>query len=378
MSFGYREDFLNAYEAFWAPGVRIVRPLRNDISPLWKQDNFRMGGHNERVARSNNGLHWDAPGSRMPDDLYKTIEPGLRLASMFLDYSRHFYMKVLRAKEIQVTGINVVDRRGLLQNRRMLQCLEPAWAASQEDENAYDATIEEISSYYRLYCGEPAKTITPDMEVHGMCSHSTTPSFWIFNYICNDYFAEFATIRFRQSSAQQRSRLLFHFAQCISHELAHAFMHKRREPELVRNATQGLNLPYEPEPLFHPDDTIGELGHAWERWLFGGTPEPTSDPVDLKAFALRWCPPMPVPRPTNPLFLDFPFKEYIIHASTMARFFSTTAWEKHKLHDDAGGQAFTVELTPIRGLFGNVEDKEGDHYDRNYRRRLDAVYHARN
>jgi hypothetical protein len=88
MSFGYRHDVLNEYEAFWASGSKTVRPLKNDIHPLWKQDNFRMDGHNEQLARCPNGLHWDGPKSRMPDDLYKSIEPALRLASMFLGRSR--------------------------------------------------------------------------------------------------------------------------------------------------------------------------------------------------------------------------------------------------------------------------------------------------
>jgi hypothetical protein len=59
----------------------------------------------------------------MADDLYKTIELALRVASFFFDHSRIFYMKVFRAKGVQVSGVNVKMREGLLKDRAMLPCL---------------------------------------------------------------------------------------------------------------------------------------------------------------------------------------------------------------------------------------------------------------
>lgn len=365
MSFGYRHDMLNAYEAFWAPRTKTVSPLKNDIHPLWKQDNFRMGSRREMVERCVFGLDWDDASSRMPDDLYKTIEPALRLASMFLAYSRPFYMMILRANEVPVKGINVLVREGLLQNRTMLQCLDPNWLPRPEDEKAYDEAIGEIAGDFRLYCGDNSSTIFPDSLVYAATNHASSPRFWIYNFFASDYFEEFASSRFRHISVQQRHRLLFQFTITLLHELAHVMLRKRRQNDVF--------LQYEPEPLFEPNDVTAELGHAWETWAFGGTMYPTGFPVDMRNFGLRWCPWLWAMNPSNTTCLDYPYGEFVIHASTMSRFFSTTGWDKHK----NGVQPLAVELTPLRALYGNVEDKKGDDYAANYQYRLECVHRGR-
>ena len=96
----------------------------------------------------------------MPDVLDKTIQPALRLASMFLGHSRPFFMKILRANEIQVRGVNVVVRDNLLKNRKLPQCLDPEWVPTFEDEKAYDQALGEITGDFRLYCGENSTSIT--------------------------------------------------------------------------------------------------------------------------------------------------------------------------------------------------------------------------
>lgn len=339
-----------------------------------------MGGHGEQKARSMWGLHWDDPQSRMPDDLYKTIEPALRLASMFLAYSRQFFMMILRADQVPVKGVNVLRRTGLLENRTWLQCLDPAWLPTPEDERLYDRAMAEIASDFRLYCGEGYKTIYPTNEVYAATTHSIHPRFWIFNFFAHEYFVEFTSSRFRHTSVQQRYRLLFQFAATLLHELAHVMLRKRREDETVFQLT--MNIRPDPEPLFEPTDPTAELGHAWESWAFGGTMYPTGYPTDMRTFGLRYCPWLWPLQAENLLCVDFPSSEFIIHAACMTKFFSTAGWERHG-HGHGHGhdhdhelqqQALTVELTPLRALHGNVEDKRGDAYARSYWLRLEHVH----
>jgi hypothetical protein len=371
MSFGYRHDILDAHQAFWAPGAKTVKPLRNEIHPLWKQDRFRMGGHKECIARSKIGLHWDAPDTRMPDELYKTIEPALRLASTLMAHSRYFYMKILRAKDVQVKGVNVMVRKGVLNGRKMLQCLDPAWTPTQEDEEAYDAAIKEITGPFRLYCGEGFKTMIPNLTAHAATCNRHLPSYWVYNYFCREYFDEFASAGFRHKSILQRQRLLFHFTTVLLHELAHVFNHKRREAEMIRIAvTRGS---FEPEPLFEPEDNTVELGLAWETWAFGGRVDTTGKPVDFKTFGFIWSPGIREPNPADRACLDFPYLEFIIHASTLPNFFSTAGWEKHR----NGSQPLQLTLTPLRALYGNVEDKKDDTYAANFRYRLERMHVGR-
>ncbi len=368
MSFGYRHDVLNEYGAFWASGAKTIRPLKNDIHPLWKQDKFRMGGYAELQARCEKGLQWDEPGSAMPDNLYKTIEPALRLASMFVGQSRQFFMMILRAKEVPVKGINVLVREGLLKDRMALQCLDPTWIPSAEDERAFDEAIEEIAGYFRIYCGEDSRTIMPGNLVFASTSTSIQPSTWIYNFFSRDYFEEFTSSRFRHGSVQQRHRLLFLFTVTLLHELAHVMLRKKRAHDAVRQVMMRSLI--NPEPLFTPEDVTAELGHAWETWAFGGTMYPTGYPLDLRTFGLRWYPWLWPLHAENTLCLDYPYGEFIIHASSMSKFFSSAGWEGHR--NDV--QPLVVELTPLRALSGNVEDKTDDDYDRDFRSRLEYVY----
>lgn len=223
----------------------------------------------------------------MPDDLYKTIQPALRLASMFFGYSRYFYMMILRAREIHAPGINVLVRDGLLTNRTILQCLDPTGLPSREDEDAYVAAIREIAEYFRLYCAEDYRTIIPNNLVYAATNNAMAP-FWIYNLFNREYFDESASSRFSHGSVQQRHRLLFHFAMTLLHELAHVVLRKRRQNDLVRHVRMGSLM--DPEPLFEPHHVTAELGHAWETWAFGGTMYPTGFPVDVRSFGLRWSP----------------------------------------------------------------------------------------
>lgn len=145
---------LDSYGAFWALGTKTSKPLKNTVHPLWKQDNYRMGGYTELDARCRIGLHLDDPGSRIPDGLYKTVEPVFRLASVLLAYFRQFYTKMRRAEEVPVKGVNVLISEGNLRGRNMLQCLDPTWHTNPEDETAYGKAVEEIAGHFRLYCGQ--------------------------------------------------------------------------------------------------------------------------------------------------------------------------------------------------------------------------------
>jgi hypothetical protein len=368
MSFAYRHGTLNEHEAFWAPGAKTVRPLKNDIHSLWKQDNFRMGGRGEFRARCMQGLQWDDPRSRMPTDTYKVIEPALRLASMFLGHSRQFFMMILRAKEVQVKGVNVVVRDGLLTNRAWLQCLDPMWRPNSDDEKAYDEAVGQIARDFRIYCAEDSKTIIPGSSVYAATSCSATPSFWNYNYLSREFFDEFSSSRFKHGSVQQHHRLLFLFAVVLLHELAHVMLHKKVEADFMRRMIVGG--PCEPEPLFQPTDVTPELGHAWEHWAFGGMINPTGSPGDMRGFGLRWFPWLWARDPRNKLCLDYPYSEFIVHASTMSRFFSTTGWDNHRNES----KSLLVELTPLRALCGHVEDEEANGYDGFFRRRLEHVY----
>jgi hypothetical protein len=247
------------------------------------------------------------------------------------------------------------------------------WLASAEDDEAYDEAIRDVVGYFRLYCGETFTTISrgSNRVLFASTSTSMTPKSWLRNYLAREYFEEFSTTRFKQASVQQRHRLLFQFAMILAHELAHVVGFKRCETDLIQRLANGL--PVEPEVLFEPTDVTSELGHAWESWAFGGTMFPTGQPLDVRGFGLRWYPWLWPGRGDNLYCLDFPCGEFIVHASTMSKFFSTTGWQKHA-NDD---QPLVVELTPLRAFSGFVEDRKDDDYAKAFRLRLHFMHHGR-
>jgi hypothetical protein len=372
MSFGYRSDFLNAYEAFWTPGIVNARPLKNEIHPLWQQKHFRMGSMKELIARCYYGLDWDAPGTQMPDDLYKTIEPALRLATRLLAQSQPFFVRVYRANIIKIKGAKVLVRKGHLQGLKRLDALDPSWVPSPEDDVVFDRALKEIVSSFRLYCGEEAWTILPGSLVYAATNHQVIPKFWIYNFFSRQYFNEFASSRFKSTSAQMRHRLLFQFAMTLLHEFAHVVCRKRRESELIELERQGIKT--FPEPLYEFDDVDSELGQAWETWYFGGTLYPTGFPIDFGNFGLRWQPWEWSLNERNIACMDYVYAEHVVHAASMSRLFSHTEWEKSKY----GGPPLTVQLTALRAMYGVVEDRKGDNYDGNYRARLEFMHLGQN
>lgn len=361
MSFAYRPDLLEEYEASRAPDTESTPALQNDIHPLWKQDHFRMGGRVEYEARSLNGLQWDDPQSRMPDALYQTIQPALRLASMFLSHSRPFFLKVLRANEIDVIGVNVVARGGLLEDRQLLRCLDPEWVPSSDDETAYDQALGEIAEHFRAYCGDSTTSMIPGSFVWAMGSCTATPPIWSRIFLASELFDCFSSSRYHQFPMATRQRLLYFMACLMLHELAHVIGLKKKENYAIRNHV---------EPLFEPTDVTPELGHAWEIWFFAGFKNTIGSGLELKRFALHWHSSSRTPGTDDVYCIDCPYKNHLMRASAISRFFSTAGWEKHR----DGSHPLTVELVPVRSLTCLLEEKRDENYHDNFRQRLEQVH----
>lgn len=119
MQYAQNSEDLEANLVLGESGYPGVSNLDNAIHPIWKRENFRVGNIKEQVKmlKMNDGL-WDRHPLPLDQKTYQRMEPGLRLASLFLERSGPFFSQLMHGT-LQPAQLRRLQPYGQLNQWRM-------------------------------------------------------------------------------------------------------------------------------------------------------------------------------------------------------------------------------------------------------------------
>jgi len=234
---------------------------RKSIVQILRQANFSKLSLVEGLERPLET--WLTDLQFMIDDLfYDRIRPALILASMFIRNSSTFFDEIWN-HEIHLEGNESYYNHDL--------------DTSPEQEQDWVEEILGNISNFQVFTGEHKDEVDGHATLHyGQHPESgtnTSPDAYDKVRTCalqlNSQFYKFFTHpSYNKWSTETIQRTLFILATTITHEIAHLCYRFKWHKELGTEKA----APQE-EPLYEKTDPSAELGFAWERWAFGGTPD---------------------------------------------------------------------------------------------------------
>ncbi|KEF55720.1 uncharacterized protein A1O9_08470 [Exophiala aquamarina CBS 119918] len=186
------------------------------------------------------------------DDLfYKRIRPALVLASRFIWNSADFFDNTWN-HEIHSEGNKIYS----------IHDLETSYEQKHNWISKVLGNINEHDGHATLHYGQHTENGTN-------ISHDAYDKVRMCALQLNHQFHKFFTHpSYNKWSTETVQRTLYILATTIPHEIVHLCYRFRWQRELGT----GMAAPQE-EPLYKKSDPTAELGLAWKRWAFGGTPD---------------------------------------------------------------------------------------------------------
>ena len=325
--------------------------LDNDIHPIWKRDNFRVGDIDEqvRMMKMNDGS-WDRNVARIDDNIYRRLEHSLRLATLLLQESGPFFSQLLYG-ELQALRVRRLHPHGEFGEWRMRsvnvvsnpQYSAPVVAAQ------LSAFAEDVADTSRIYFSSQEKVrdvwgeTQPTLDER--CRYAMGIGSILTSVIC--------TPLWHKVSDQTRRFYSFQLALTLVHELAHVAWRCRRWEHLLGNPDD-----VHEEPILSPSEEQVELGQSWENWFFGGELRP----IDAQEDPPRWLGYAYAPftldtaNQDSLVYRDCRYGGHAVTAQSINQFFQAKPWADHK----DGTSPFQIHQTPVSSTTTESADADID------------------
>lgn len=348
MQYAYHPEDLEANLVLGEPGYQGICNLDNDIHPIWRRENFRVGDIEEEITLlGTNDPSWDRNALPLEPNIYQRIKPGLRLASLFLQQSGPFFSHVLYGtlQPRQVRRLHPFGEVDQWRNRWVDVIGKPHFSKQEiaAQLNTFADHVAENSLTYLSTHGSDdcpwGQTLT---QLNERCRYSVGIGLFLAQVICQP--------QWHTCSAQTRRYHNFQLATTLIHELAHVAWICRcwddflEDPETVRDNA---------EAILSPDEEQMELGQSWENWFFGCELRPIeTDDTTPSTWLGYACAPF-TQDSANPGSIQYRNSRYgatAIPARCINQFFQKEQWAAHV----DGDEPFSVDLTPLNSLSNEI------------------------
>ncbi|KAF7511776.1 hypothetical protein GJ744_003507 [Endocarpon pusillum] len=326
MQYAYHQEDLEANLVLGEPGYQGICNLDNDIHPIWRRENFRVGDIEEEARLLlKNDASWDRDTLPLEQKIYQRIEPGLRLASLLLQQSGPFFSQVLYGM-LQPGRVRRLHPLGEVEQWRI------RWVDVLENSLTY------LSSDSSVDC--PWGETRTQLKERSRYAVGIGPS--LAQVILQP--------QWHKCSAQTRRYYNFQLATTLVHELAHVAWICRCWDDYLEDPDTARE---DEEAILSPSEEQMELGQSWENWFFGCELRPieTEDTTPPKWLGYA-CAPF-TQDSGNPLSIQNRNSRYgatAIPAQYINQFLQKERWAAHM----DGDQPFSIHLTPLNSLSNDV------------------------
>ncbi len=351
MEYAYNSEDLEANLVLGESSYRGICNLDNDIHPMWNWERFRAGNAQDEVRMlKRNSIAWDRSTTRLDKRTYQRMEPGLRLASLFLEHSGPFFSQLLHG-QLQFPELRRLQPYGPLEEWRVRSVnvvgnphnLEPLFGTQLKK---FADHVAETSLIY-----VPSNNTVGDAwaenrtTLDDRCRYAIALGSVFTDVICQP--------QWHKISAQSRRYYNFQLAVTLVHELAHvAWRYRRWDDILLTPSTE------HEEAVLSPDEEQIELGQSWEIWFFGGELRPIdTDEEPPRWLGFAFCPfTIDSGNEESIAYRDCRFGGHAITALCINRFFQKQRWEAHI----DGSVPFAIDLTTVSSLTSYPWDADID------------------
>lgn len=341
MEYAYNSEDLDGNLVLGEAGYRGICNLDNDIHPIWKRENFRVGDIEEQVRMLEmNDVSWDRSTLPLDPKIYQRMKPGLRFASLLLGQSGPFFSQVMHG-ELQPRQVRRLHPLGDLNEWKL------RWVNVLGKPNFHQRVIaaqlenfaENVAANSLIYFpGDTAVDYSwgvTHTALDERCRYAIGIGSLLADVICQP--------QWHKISAQNRRYHNFQLAITLVHELAHVAWICRCWADLLQDPDAATE-----EAVLSPDEEQIELGQSWENWFFGGD----FQPIETAETPPRWLGFSfgPFTRDSgNSESLNYQDCRYgvtAIPAFCINQFFQKERWAAHK----DGTDPFSIHLTPLNSL----------------------------
>ena len=344
MQYAYHREDLEANLVLGEPGYQGICNLDNDIHPIWRRENFRVGDIAEegRLLKTKD-VSWDRYTLPLDPKIYQRIEPGLRLASLLLEQSGPFFSHVLYGmlQPRQVRRLHPLGEVDQWRNRWVDVIGKPHYpkqvVAAQLNrfaEHVAENSLTYLSSHSSVDCSW-GETRT---QLDERCRYAVGIGLLLAKVICQP--------QWHRISAQARRYYNFQLAATLVHELAHVAWICRCWDDFLEDPDTARE---NEEAILSPNEEQMELGYSWENWFFGCELRPieTEDTTPPKWLGYA-CAPF-TQDSGNPGSIQNRNSRYgatAVPAQCINQFFQKERWAAHI----DGDEPFSIHLTPLNSL----------------------------
>jgi hypothetical protein len=262
MSFGTDFEAVKAHQATSEPyHAAEYTPLAGPINKLWQQHNFRSENRISGVRSFRTGV--GDPRGAITDTIYERMKPALRLASLLHFYSSDFFIKICRASVVN-------------------HVLDPAFAADDNDVQAYKSMLVSLSDKMPIYMGQILDSRL--INSNGKCSSYPDDRRPIYLQLNSDYLDWYSRPDYDAEDIQLQNMVACSLAFTLAHEHAHAVWQMRNHATYTAELWRIYRLlgsneaalveagsnAYQEEPKHSSNDSEFELGLSWDRHWSGG------------------------------------------------------------------------------------------------------------
>jgi hypothetical protein len=325
--------------------------LDNDINPIWKRANFRVGNVDEqvRMLKMNDGS-WDRSVDHIDEKIYQRMKFGLRLATLLLQESGPFFSQLIHG-QLEPRQVRRLHPHGTLDEwriRSINMVSNPRYTAStiasqlkKFTDHVAESSLTYLPSEQKVTDAWGETQITLDER----CRYAIGIGSMLTDVFC--------TPRWHKSKAQTRRFYQFQLALTLVHELAHVAWRCRRWDHLLSNPDDDSE-----EVIFSPNEEQIELGQTWENWCFGGELRPIDTFEDPpKWLGYTFSPfSLDTANKDSIQYRDCRFGGHAIPAKSINQFFQRRRWTEHK----NGTQPFDIEKTPVSSTTTDPADGDID------------------
>lgn len=343
MQYAHNPEDLHANLVLGERGYLGICNLDNDIHPLWRHSNFRVGDIAEQVRLlETNDSSWDRSTLPLDQRIYQRMEPGLRLATLLLEQSGPFFSQLMHG-QLQSRQIRKIEPLGDVKDWRIrwTNVVEnphfPSHVIAGQLRTFADHVTENSLIYFPIdKTGTGAWADTrATFKDRCRCRYAIGIGSLLADVICQP--------QWHRTSAQGRRYYNFQLALTLVHELAHVAWRCRRYNDIIQDPDTEND-----EVLLWPNEEQIELGQSWEYWFFGGELQA----IDTFERPPRWLGfgfgPFTIDS-GNERSIDYPdcrLGTYAIPAVCINQFFQKQRWADHT----NGSASFQIRLTPSNSL----------------------------
>ena len=268
MSFGTDPEAIRAHKAISETGGGPYSPPGNvaltfSIHSLWKQSNFRKENRIDGILPLlHDPQRFDDPQGIISNVIYERMKPALRLASLFLEISEAFFVKIYRADVVLEQGTPLLDED---------------FIDDDDDVQAYRAMLVSHSNTVRIYTG-----YIQDSRIRNACGKSSSfpnERMPVYQQLNPDYIDWYNRGDYDGQDIQKKNMIAFSMATTLVHEHAHAVWQTRNHAKFTAeldnprgelSLAEAVARARQREPYHSREDSQSELGLSWERYWFGG------------------------------------------------------------------------------------------------------------